>query len=86
MNALIPIANGVEDIETVTLIDVLRRADIHVNVSSVNEKTITAARGTVITGDSLIHELSNHQFDIIALPGGMLGAEYFFGHKADVFK
>lgn len=76
MNALIPIANGVEDIETVTLIDVLRRAEIEVVVSSVQEKTITAARGTVITADTLIQDLSNQQFDMIAIPGGLPGAEY----------
>lgn len=81
MKALIPIANGVEDIETVTLIDVLRRADIEVTVSSVQKKTITAARGTVITADSHIEEIKNNQFDIIALPGGLPGAEYLRDSK-----
>lgn len=75
--ALIPIANGSEDIESVTLIDVLRRADVEVTVASVHDElTITAARRTRITADRLMSECTNQQFDLIALPGGMPGAEH----------
>ena len=44
--ALVPIANGTEEIEAVCVIDVLRRADTQVTVASVQGRQITAARGT----------------------------------------
>ncbi len=75
--ALIPIANGSEDIESVTLIDVLRRAEVEVTVASVHDqKTITAARSTIITADALLADCVDTQYDLIALPGGMPGAEH----------
>lgn len=75
-SALIPIADGSEDIETVTLIDVLRRAEIDVTVASVTGKTgIIAARGTRIEADALIEAVTDTEFDLIVLPGGMPGAE-----------
>jgi len=47
---LIPIADGSEDLEAVTLIDVLRRADLDVTVASAEERRmLTCARGTRIT-------------------------------------
>ena len=74
--ALIPIADGSEDIETVTLIDVLRRADIEVTVASVTGKPgIVAARGTRIEADALIDDLVDTPYDLIVLPGGMPGAD-----------
>lgn len=75
---LIPVADGSEDIETVTLIDVLRRADAEVCVASVAEQgrlQITAARGTRITADCHIETCADDDWDLIAVPGGMPGAE-----------
>lgn len=75
--ALVPIANGSEDIESVTIIDVLRRAGVDVTVASVHdERTVTAARQTLITADALMNECGATQFDLIALPGGMPGADH----------
>lgn len=74
--ALIPVADGSEDIETVTLIDVLRRAGVEVTVASVTGKPgIVASRGTRIEADALIDDLVEDHFDLIVLPGGMPGAE-----------
>jgi 4-methyl-5(b-hydroxyethyl)-thiazole monophosphate biosynthesis len=72
---LIPIANGTEELEAVTLIDLLRRAEFLVTVASVNELTITASRKTKIQADCLITDCMAGDFDLIALPGGMPGAE-----------
>ena len=68
---LIPIADGSEDLETVTLIDVLRRAEFEVLVASAEERRmLTCARGTRITADAML-------LDVLAqdLPGGMPGAK-----------
>lgn len=76
MTALVPIAEGSEDIESVTIIDVLRRANVEVTVASVHEHlTITASRRTRITADALLQDCVDHDYDLIALPGGMPGAQ-----------
>ncbi len=77
VSALIPVANGSEDIEAVTLIDVLRRAGVEVVVASVeNAREVQCANGTRIVADTLYAEVAARSFDVIALPGGMPGAEH----------
>lgn len=73
---LVPIANDSEEIEAVGIIDTLRRAGANVTVASVNELRIRASRGTFLVADCLIKEVKDDEFDLIALPGGMPGAEY----------
>lgn len=75
MRALVPVANGVEDIETVTIIDVLRRAQAEVTVASIErETTVTCARGCKLTADTTLNEVKKETFDLIAVPGGSQGA------------
>ncbi|KZN13821.1 DJ-1 family glyoxalase III [Marinomonas sp. TW1] len=74
---LVPVANGSEDIEAITIIDVLRRGGVEVTVASVHETTdVTLAHGCQLTADSLLSEHAEKMFDAIALPGGMPGAEH----------
>jgi len=74
--ALIAVADGSEDLECVTLIDVLRRADIEVLLASVEDRRmITCARGTRLTADVMLLDVLAQDFDLIALPGGMPGAQ-----------
>lgn len=78
-SVLIPVADGSEDIETVTLIDVLRRADLAVTVASVMPEQrlqITAARGTRLVADCHVSQCRQQVFDLIALPGGLPGAQH----------
>ena len=74
--ALVPIADGSEEIEAVTVIDVLRRAGAQVTAASVNEQQVTASRGVRITADCLIDSCAHRTWDLIALPGGMPGAQH----------
>ncbi|MBZ9557030.1 MULTISPECIES: DJ-1 family glyoxalase III [unclassified Modicisalibacter] len=75
---LLAVADGSEDIETVTLIDVLRRADVRVTVASVMaEPVVTLSRGTRLVADTRLEALDEDaDFDAIVLPGGMPGAEH----------
>lgn len=74
---LVPIADGSEDIETVAIIDVLRRAQFDVTVASIMpQRQITAARGTRIVADTLVENCLTQTFDAIALPGGLPGANH----------
>lgn len=73
---LVPIADGIEELEAVTIIDVLRRAGADVTVSSVSQLQIVASRGVKLTADSLIADCLDQTYDLIALPGGLPGAEH----------
>ena len=73
---LVPIANGTEELEAVAIIDVLRRAGAEVTVAGVDGLQVVAARGTKLIADVLVSECVGQIFDLIALPGGMPGAEH----------
>ena len=74
-SVLVPIADGSEELEAISIIDVLRRAGAHVTVASVGDINITASRGTKITADKLISQCIEQVYDLISLPGGIPGAE-----------
>ena len=76
VNVLVPIADGTEEIEAVTIIDVLRRAEAEVTVASVGALQITASRGVKLVADCLIETCKGRDFDLIVLPGGLPGAEH----------
>ena len=80
---LVPIADGTEEIEAVTIIDVLRRAGADVTVASVmpNQLQVTASRGVKLVADQPITECIDKHYDLIALPGGMPGAEHLRDSK-----
>lgn len=73
---LVPIADGSEEVEAVTLIDILRRAGADVTVASVKALQITTSRGIRITADCLIGECREAEYDLVVLPGGIPGAEH----------
>ena len=80
--ALIAVADGVEDLETATLIDVLRRAEVEVVIASIeNRRMFTAARGTRLTADAMLVDVLAQDFDLIVLPGGMPGAQHLAEHE-----
>ncbi|RXH99842.1 hypothetical protein DVH24_021644 [Malus domestica] len=73
---LIPVANGSEDIEVVTIVDILRRAHVDVIVASVEKSVrILGSQGTKIIADKLIGVAAESTYDLIILPGGNAGAE-----------
>ena len=90
MNAkiLVPIADGTEEMEAVTIIDVLRRAGAEVTVASVGALEVTASRGIKLVADVKIADCAGRPYDCIALPGGMPGAEHLRDSKplADLLK
>ncbi len=73
---LVPIADGVEEIETVSVIDVLRRAGAEVTVAATGDDLqVKASRGVNLVADQHIRDCANRTYDLIAIPGGMPGAE-----------
>ena len=80
---LVPIADGSEEMEAVITIDVLRRAGAEVIVASVMEKpTVTASRKVMIQADTDINNCTGKAWDLIALPGGLPGAEHLSENAA----
>ncbi len=73
---LVPIADGVEEIEAVCIIDVLRRAGAEVTVAAVDNLAVTASRGVRLVADRTLESCGGERFDLIALPGGLPGAEH----------
>ncbi|CAD7703639.1 unnamed protein product [Ostreobium quekettii] len=75
-SVLVPVGNGVEEMEAVITIDVLRRAGAEVTVASVEDDVkVTCSRGVQLVADANIAECATTEYDLIALPGGMPGAE-----------
>jgi len=73
---LIPIATGFEEIEAITLIDVLRRAGLKVITASIGKKLdVQGANGIVIIAEKNIQEITSEDIDMILLPGGWGGTD-----------
>lgn len=74
-NVTVHLATGFEEIEAVSIIDVLRRAEINVNVVSLTgELEVIGSHNIRIIADSLFDDVDFHEVDMIVLPGGMPGA------------
>lgn len=73
---LVPLAEGCEEMEAVTIIDILRRANITVVTAGLSRDVVKASRGTVLVPDVTLDEaLKTDRFDMIVLPGGLPGAD-----------
>jgi len=71
---LVPLAKGFEEIEAVSIIDVLRRADIEVLVASLDEKSLVkGANGITLETDLQVKNVKSENLDMIVLPGGWEG-------------
>ena len=74
--AIVPLAEGFEDIEAVTVIDVLRRGGVEVVAAAVGQDIeVTGAHGTRIRADALLSDVFSDAYNAIVLPGGGQGAE-----------
>ena len=71
---LVPLAPGFEEIEAVTVIDILRRAGVDVVVAGTQPGPIEASRKTKHVPDCTLDDVRPEDFDMIVLPGGQPGA------------
>jgi 4-methyl-5(b-hydroxyethyl)-thiazole monophosphate biosynthesis len=79
--ALIPVAHGSESLETATMVNVLRRAEVEVTVASIEtDVTVSGTRGIRLHADKRLLDTLGHKYDLIALPGGEKGAEALNRH------
>lgn len=77
---LVPLAQGCEELEAVTIIDLLRRAGIQVLTASLDNgeqvQPVTASRGVKLIADTTLDNALTQDFDMIVLPGGLPGADH----------
>ena len=73
---LMPLAPGFEEIEAITVIDLLRRAGIEVHTAALGALRVTGSHGIAVEADILLDDVRASDFDMIVLPGGMPGAEH----------
>ncbi|KAB0669602.1 HD domain-containing protein [Oryzomonas sagensis] len=72
---LIPLAEGFEELEAVTIIDVLRRAGIEVVTAGLHPGPVTSTRKVAVIPDTTIDTARVDEFDMIILPGGQPGSD-----------
>lgn len=76
MQAIVPLADGVEEMEAVIIIDVLRRGGVEVVSAAVgSSRRVTASRGVVLVADALWQDAPLATADALILPGGAAGME-----------
>ena len=74
---LVPLAQGCEELEAVTIMDILARGGVDVVSASLDDRReIHASRGTVLVAQTTLDAVQNDDFDLVALPGGLPGADY----------
>ncbi len=87
--AYVHFAKGFEEIEALTIVDVLRRAEIPTEMVSVTgQRQVTGAHGIKIVTDIVFEDVNYNDSAIIILPGGMPGSKNLQEHKglAEVLK
>lgn len=70
---LVPLAPGFEEIEFVTIVDVLRRADLDVTVAGLVRGVVTGAHDIAVTPDAYLGDIDLARFTMVVLPGGQPG-------------
>ena len=80
--AVVVLADGFEEIEAITQIDVLRRAGVHVTVAGLKQGPATGAHDVCVATDRRVDQI-DFEPDLVVLPGGMPGSERL-GQSKDV--
>lgn len=73
---IVPLAQGCEELEAVTIIDLLRRAGVEVVSVGLDDRPVIASRGVKLLPDDLLENVLDQEFDMMVLPGGLPGADH----------
>lgn len=77
---LVPLAQGFEEIEALTVVDILRRAGVEVVTAGLDDRPVEASRKTRHLADVPLDAVLHEMFDAVVLPGGQPGTNHL---KAD---
>ena len=78
--ALIIFADGSEELEAVTIVNILRRAGISVTLAGLTAGALRGSRGVMLLPDTTLDLALKHNYDMVVLPGGQPGTNHL---KAD---
>ncbi len=74
--ALVLFAAGSEELETVTVVNILRRAGVTVTLAGLSDGALKGSRGITLQPDTTLDAVMNEDFDMLVLPGGMPGTRH----------
>lgn len=66
------LAEGFEEVEALTVSDIMRRANLSCDLVSIKDKMVKSSHGVIIEADKIFDD--NMEYDLVVLPGGMPGA------------
>ena len=73
---LVPLAEGFEMVEALSVVDILRRGNIQVDTVALGDNLqVTSSHGVTVFADKLLANCLDQEYDLIVLPGGIPGAE-----------
>ena len=72
---IMPLADGFEEIETMTIVDVLRRAGLSITIAGLKSGELVGAHDIRVMPDQTLDEVKEESFDMIVLPGGQPGVD-----------
>ena len=72
-SVLVLFAEGSEELEAITIVNILRRAGVSVTLAGLDEGALRGSRGVVLIPDTTLHEALAHDYDMVVLPGGQPG-------------
>jgi protein deglycase len=72
---LVALAPGFEEIETITVVDILRRAGARVTLAATVAGVLEGSRGIKVASDALLEAVMDKEYDLIFLPGGQPGTD-----------
>lgn len=75
-------ANGTEEIEALTAVDLLRRAGAEVTLAGVGGTALVGSHGIRITADTTAEDAANGTYDMAVVPGGMPGTRHLDASEA----
>ncbi len=82
MRSFLFLANGFEEIEALTVVDVMRRGGLDIKTVSINTThEVTGAHGIVVKADMTFSEADYNDAEWLILPGGMPGSENLHNHE-----
>ncbi len=88
--AMVLMAEGFEEVEALTVVDILRRAEVRADMCSIsNSLDVKGAQGIQVRADRLLSDVKDvGEYDAVITPGGLPGALYLKedGRVLEIFR